>query len=69
MNLDSSCSLINSTAAPRGILMKLYRVIHKTLTYHMNWISQSENKSIYFVVAPEIDHCKQGPLIFFKSLV
>ena len=36
--------------------MKLDRIVHKVLTCHMNRISQSENKNIYFVFALEIYH-------------
>ena len=56
MILDSSSSLINCAAAPHRILMKLYRIIHKNLNYHIKWILWLENKNMYFLFASEIYH-------------
>ena len=54
MILDSSSSLINCAAASSRILLKLYRIMHKNLIYHIKWILWSENKIIYFLFASEI---------------
>ena len=56
MILDSSFSLSNCAAAPHRILMKLYRIIHKNLNYHIKQILWSGNKNIYFLFASEIYH-------------
>ena len=57
MNLNSSSSQIYCGGTSRGIFMKLYRSTDKSFSYHMNGITWSENKNIYFEFAFEIDHC------------
>ena len=37
--------------------MKLCRIVHKTLNYHIKWSLWPENKNIYFLFAPEIYYC------------
>ena len=36
--------------------MKLCRIIHETLNYHVKWILWPENKNIYFRFASENYH-------------
>ena len=36
--------------------MKLYRIVHKNLNYHIKKILWPENKNIYFLFASEIYH-------------
>ena len=37
--------------------MKLYRIIHKNLIYHMKVILWPENNNLHFLFDPEIYHC------------
>ena len=37
--------------------MKLYRIVHKNLIYHMKGILWPENKNLHFLFASEIYHC------------
>ena len=38
------------------LYVKLYRIVHKNLKYHIKWILWTENKNIYFRFASEIYH-------------
>ena len=36
--------------------MKLCRLVHKTINYHIKWILWPGNKNMYFLFASEIEH-------------
>ena len=44
------------TKTINGISMKLCRMVHETLNYHVKWILWPENKNIYFRFASENYH-------------
>ena len=56
MDLERTFSNTYSEAIWRRISMKLNRINHKNLIYHIQWTLAPENKNIYFLFVPEIYH-------------